>query len=311
MLQVPVTIGCLVLLVSCAGCTSTSQIPSRAIGHISDFVQNADQKLLARMAARDVEQEALKAELKADREAELACRLAEINAERDDIRRSQEYRAAALRADTDRRREAQKQDFDESVRTSLGLQLEQRVKLGQLQVNMEQLAAVLDSREKDFEYRKRIYEEAQREAEMYSRMSALRSMAAQKSGSGIAAQMAQANCASPPGMAAQRAPTPQPVRQPLLPTEIPFMVPISLEIGMVDAGLDNSEIRRLPIKQPCRSGAPLRNGGCQAGCCQETANNVNVEASPESAFDIQTVSAEFFQKFSAKTEDCPPADDKE
>lgn len=276
----------LLAVVPASGCASVASIPSRIAQRVTDFVHSVDEDWKTLHEIEDARRAALKEELQADREAALACELAELNAEKAALRAEQDYRTEALRADTERRREAVRDQFDESVRTKLGLNLEQRIKLGQLQVDTEQLRALMDSREKNYQFRKRLYEEALHDREIEDQAELIAQFRQRKLGtqaftdsdsppgspSESCVQVVPNDCARPPKSPLREQPPRAPLRQPISPTEVPFLLPVSLEVGIGTSEIGPSAVRRLPLKAPCLKCQPC--GECPSctehGPCTNT-----------------------------------------
>lgn len=248
----------------CTGCAAISQIPGRAVQKVTDLVQYSEKGLLAKMEIKDAERKALKDELDADREAELDLRLAEINAEKDRCRQDQRYRAAALRAETEWRAQQMGDKFDDSVRTRVNLDVEQSFQMGTLQVDVEKLKNLMTEREK-------VYAAQLADYEARKKLADIDSMRARMSGQGSpvsAPQVAQCaapnmapDCAQPPNVGR---PVMAPAKQPILPTEVPFMLPVTLKMETGPGRIDKAELRHLPQKAAClpNQQAPVTQGPC-------------------------------------------------
>lgn len=304
------------------GCASVATIPSRIAQRVTDFVHAVDDDWKTLHQIQDARRDALKEELQADREAALACELAELNAEREALRGEQQYRAEALRADTEQRREDMSKNFDESVRTKLGLNLDQRVKMGQLQVDTQKLQSLTEERDRDFQFRNKLYQDALRDQELHDRHAALLELkrtAALNQGQnpdavGCTNCATTANdCARPPTSALRQGPNRTqplraPVRQPLLSTEVPFMLPVTLEVGVASSELGPSQVRRQPLKQPCLQQIPCgqckscrNNAGCECprpcgGCPNCTTTSPEFATPPEPAPPVTEPKAIPFDK---------------
>jgi hypothetical protein len=222
------------------------------------------------------DEHALKAEEAQDR---LEALKAELEAERKAIRRERELDLAALRAENEKRDCKNKSQFEESVRTKIGLDVDHQLSLGQLQVNVEELKKLLEQREK--------------EAEALKQMPQLPlvqpyccpSCGAPGPRCGCPNQppeqaLNQADCAGTYPFGQQ--PLMQPLKQkPILPTEIPLMLPVRMKMAIQGPRLEESKVRLTPRpgRQPlrplkekkpcgqcpqCLEGMPC--GGCVPNC---------------------------------------------
>lgn len=268
-------VGLLMIAVSgVGGCKTIAQTPGLIIQRVSDFVHCIDDDFQSHEEIKEAERQAIKEELNADRKANLACELAEINADRENLRTEQDYRVQALKAESDRRQDESRRQFDESVRTKLGLNLDQRVKVGQLQVDVDKLKQLVESRDKEHQLRMKLYEEARRDEELRQRMAYMQQLRGQQSAlHGEPNSAAEGSCATtvndcarPPQQLRdgplRTSPLQAPLRQPVLSTEVPFMLPVSLEMAVEGDRLGTSEVRRQPLKQACVSTQPC--GKCSS-----------------------------------------------
>ena len=134
-----------VLLILLATCVPMSIGGCATMGsRVSAFLQCKSAAHQAKQQMRQDELEALKAEIEADRKACLAERQMEL---------------AQRRAQSEQRSCQSRSQYEESVRTQLGLDLDQRVKIGQLQVNTEHLQQLLEERERDHADRMHVYKQ--------------------------------------------------------------------------------------------------------------------------------------------------------
>ena len=183
----------------------------------------------------------------------------ELRLENDSIREE-------LRDDTDRRRaeavmerEALKTRYDERLHTQLGVEVSQQFQIGQLQVDEKQLKDVLIKREKDHEALMESYTLLEKDRKQRLTQQNLRlARQALENGDTKQAQayMAQTACGQvpiPPDCAkplqeklmAQEALT-QPIKQPLLPTEIPLVIPVTLKMELGGPAMSNLQVKRTP-----------------------------------------------------------------
>lgn len=232
------------------------------------------------MAMRDLE--AAKAELDADTRA---------------LQAEHEYELALLQADAEKRACNVRSQLDESVRTKLGLDFDQRMHVGQMQVDMNELRSLLEQRERDYADKMHQYTRAQ------SQYTAAQTAPQMSSQVGPSCQCLIPDCAVPtPGCAEPadccckkcgkevrpqlagdcagtrpfREPPTKPQREPITAMQIPLVVPVRLELGVTNSHIDQSQIRRLPYMAPpptrpqvgpnpcgqcpsCRCGQPCQN----------------------------------------------------
>ncbi|MFN0051503.1 MAG: hypothetical protein ACKV0T_04885 [Planctomycetales bacterium] len=253
-------------LSGCAGfaarCTAYAQCKADERAH--------RQKLLAEQL------EALKEDLEAERQA--------IAAER-------ELEIARERAECEKRTCVARNQYDESVRTKLGLDLDQRVKVGQMQVNLPELQRLMAEREQDYAERMRAFNEAknqQKQAETEAYKSSLM---------GPCCQCSEPSCAAPgpnceaPGhiCSCQRCGLPmqqnqnaadcagtrpfregpqKPVQEPLLATQLPMMLPVRLEVGVTNSYVNDSRVRRQPYMAPASAAQAQHDMQAPCGVCR-------------------------------------------
>ena len=181
---------------------------------------------------------------------------AELEQERESIRQEREMELQALHAETERQRDCARGKVDESVRTKVGIDLDQRVKLGQLQVDMNKLQQIMEEREADFQFRKKLYDDMKDQRELQARAGMLAQMRAMegRTRDQQAAVSAPQDCSC--GAAAQCSCGPQAHScacgaaascscGALLTCNIPNMLPLK------DCGGPNLPVRE-PLKQPVK-----------------------------------------------------------
>jgi hypothetical protein len=162
--------------------------------------------------------------------------------------------------------------YEESLRSQLGLSLDQKLVLGQLQVDEEKLESLLKQRRKQQEALQKIYDEVEdeRQEQMieYVREAVTEAL---KDNNPEAAHQVIASCCNPKpecGCAAVEPITqykpPEPIEQPLLPTEIPFLIPVSVQVQMENPAIISTHVERIrkreAIKKPCCPPCPPRCG---------------------------------------------------
>lgn len=168
----------------------------------------------------------------------------------------------ALRARREFDREERRKQLDERLSTKLSLNLDQRFSVGTLQVNTDQLKKLIDERDTEHKKRLKITEEANAEIQGQERQRLLAEARQWRSLQGASNNGRQGDCCSvPPQDCARpfraiRAPLKQPLKQPILPTEIPLMLPVTLQVALDNPRFQQTDVRRLPLKQECQPCAP-------------------------------------------------------
>jgi len=242
----------------------------------------------AKNEARQIELEALKQELALEQEAIRAHREAKLAA----LKAQREHELACLQEEADRSRQCMLNQTEESIRTTLGVGMDQRISLGQLQVNMDEMKRLMEERDAEYNYRMKLYEANQKAYRQQNPGDmAPYTAPSQCSSCGVPTSVCGC-CPPPPSCAAQQpyqgpdcagsqpyqaAPV-KPYRAPVLPTEIPLMLPVKIEMRMNNVALGPSEVVRRPIpgmapvnQQPVNSNcvppAPPACGACKE--CQQ------------------------------------------
>jgi hypothetical protein len=203
-------------------------------------------------------------ELWAERERmKAAVRASEQRARREERNSEMEARIAHSHADCQNSR----RQVEQVVHSELGLGLDQRVRIGQLQVDGEKLKQLLAQRDKELQEANKLYEEIDKqyhdlkkrglEEEARRYLDAVRD--AQSGHDGKCCP--EKTCGIPPFEA--RRPPELPAQRPLLPTEIPLMLPVTLEVQLENARVRESEVRSVPTYVPCDK---CKHCPCTCGC---------------------------------------------
>lgn len=253
------------------GCTTVANLPGRIVRNVTSVAQAINDNFEACSKVKDAQRQLLVDELETERQALLD----EALAEQEELESDRQYRSAALRGEALRRQDFNKSAFKESVRTKLGLAVDQDFELGQPAVDTAELERLLASQRKTRALQDQLHEEAMLdwEADQRRRMinnhrpsAALGEASPVPFGSaGDYCCMTSPNdCAQPPRRSSplqDQSPPPPPPTQPLLlPSQIPLMIPLRLGVQMQQPAIENSEVRRLPLKSPCKKTAPLKEG---------------------------------------------------
>ncbi|WLD13491.1 hypothetical protein [Planctellipticum variicoloris] len=268
------------------------------------YLECKAEKHVARNEFRQSELEALKQELELERAAIRAQREAELAA----LKAEREHELACLQADAEKQNCQLRSQYEESVRTQLGLDLDQRITIGQLQVNPEELQQLLEERERDHADRMRVYKQL-KEQQARSQFEQWK----QAQLAGPCCTCSRPSCDAPePGCdtphvagCCQRCGLPQqplysndcagtrpfreaptrPVQEPLTAAQIPLMLPVTIEVGMTNSRIAQSNVRRLPqrgmsaLNAPCQQCEGCRRGN---GCARQAplAPSCEVPGSP-------------------------------
>jgi hypothetical protein len=257
------------LLISSIGCVTTA-------ARISAYLQCKSEDHLARQQFHQDELEAKKAHLEAERRAMLAERQMEL---------------AQRRAECDKRSCQMQSQYEESIRTQLGLDLDQRIKVGQIQVNTAELQQLLEERERDHADRMRVYKQLKQQQSQAQFQQWKQAQLGEvcctcvESGCDAPGPTCEAPCAAGCcqrcGLPKQpvfsndcagnrpfrEAPT-RPLQEPLTAAQIPMMLPVTIEVGMTNSRIGQSHVRRLPqlgaesLKQPCQCEGCRRGRSC-------------------------------------------------
>ncbi len=202
------------------------------------------------------------------------------------LKEEHDLELARLHADLEKQRCQVRSQYDESLRTKIGMDLDQRIQVGQLQVNMEEMRRLMEERDRDYTERMREYNDQRPQmgngvTQPYSGPwcgcaaplcaapgpdceAPHRWNCCQRCGNPTRPQVG-GDCA---GVRPFREAPQKPIRQPITAMEIPLMVPVRLELGVTNSYLNEAEIRRLPYEQ--QESRPLQApcgqcGGCQVG----------------------------------------------
>ena len=239
-------LGCIAIAAS-SGCASIARAPARAAQRVTDYVQCVEEECALKDRQRQMQRQALLDEIAAEREEEIA---------------ELETRRQALKAEQELHRENLRNQTQESLQSKLSLNFDQSVRVGQLQVNTEQLKALIDQREKDHQALSKFYDEMEeRRRELLLQQNRKKLEEALSRGDAKAAEQALADCSQPRPEALRPAQAlKQPLQRPILPTEIPLMLPVTLAVGMENASITETRVRRQPQKKPCLREAEK---GCQ------------------------------------------------
>ncbi|QDU11815.1 hypothetical protein [Gimesia aquarii] len=168
----------------------------------------------------------------------------------------------ALMADARAEIEASRPEFREQLETDLGLKFNQRLNVGQLQVDLKKMEALLDDRKQeqkklDEDYAKRLKLHRENLAKLRSGKQNL------ESGSEDCARplkdklIDKENLEAPPKLA-------------ILPTEIPLMLPVTLNVELQNPSLRQSNIKRttVPLLECKEALEDECCKGCLDGCTQ-------------------------------------------
>lgn len=258
-----------------SGCATVANLPGRIVTHVTQCAQAINANFLAAEKVKDAERDLLLRELETERQALLD----EALAEHDEAESDRLYRRAALTGESLRRQDVNRSAFKESVRTKLGLSVDQDFELGQPAVDTEELQRLLGRQKRTQALQEQLHEDAMLDWERAQRQ-ALIANHRRTAGLGDAAPLpfgtsedyccmtSPNDCASPPRRSSplQEAPPPAPVRQAILPSQIPLMIPLRLGVQMQQPEIAESSVRRLPLKSPCRKTQPLKEGCTDRSC---------------------------------------------
>lgn len=264
------------ILIGCFCCVPTFASGCSAIA--ARLNAHTQCKAETRAATQEFRQEERVA-LEEARQKELECLKAQLECERKALAAERDLQLAQMRAQSEEKSCKVASQYEESVRTQLGLDLDQRVKIGQLQVNTTDLQKMLAERERDHAERMRHYnqlksEQQRAQLENWKRAQMGTCTCEHPSCDAPADQSCEApagmpqapaccrHCGlpvCPPGSLPQygndcagnrpfREAPMRPLQQPLTAAEIPMMLPVTIEVGMTNSRIDKSTVRRLPLR---------------------------------------------------------------
>lgn len=196
------------------------------------------------------------------------CRADQAEAKAEALRMETE----ALRSECHSRSEALRSEYDETLKTQLGLPVGQQIELGQLQVDEQKLMDLLSARKKQQEALKQFYDdyEKKRQEKLQEALKTELAEALKQNDHQAATDAINKCCLPKPPTCAQVEKlqdipprVPEALKQPLLPTEIPFVLPVTVRMEMGNPTIGPSRVERLrtvPEKlqdEPC----------CPTKCC--------------------------------------------
>lgn len=270
----PLLLSLMVLAVSPIGCAGTA-------ARLSAYFDCKAATHAARLEARQLRLDAIKEENAMELEAIRAEHQAALSA----LKSQRSHELACLRASTEKENCALKSQYDESIRTNLGLDLDQRLSVGQVQVNMDELRSLLTERDRLHAEQMEVYNalrDNQRKAQIEQwkpQVNGPTCTCAQPPGFLCPSPTCDAphpcaccqQCGLPmrpqlssdcAGMRPFREGPMKPIQQPLSPAEIPLMVPVKLELGVTNSYVNDSRVRRMPPAM-----LPQKSGCCETEQC--------------------------------------------
>lgn len=242
---------------------------------------------------------------------------AELEVERKAIREERQLDLAALRAENEKRECQNKSQFEESVRTKIGLDVDHKLELGQLQVNVDELKKLIEQNDREL----RRQEEALRQMPppapycCPSCGAPAPKCACQQPGM---EPLNQSDCAGTYPFGQQ--PLRQAQRKPILPTEIPLMLPVRMKMAVQGPRLEESKVRLSPRpgrqslrslreKKPC---CPCQQciQGMPCGVCPPACEAPGRPADSDSLFGIETSYDRMASRGLREPEPVPPGGDQ-
>lgn len=259
------------LLLTANGCTTVANLPGRIVQNLTTCAQAINENFIAASKVKDAHRQLLLDELETERQALLD----EALAEHADAESDRQYRSAALKGAALRRQDDHRAAFKESVRTQLGLSVDQDFELGQPAVDTEELQRLLVRQRRTAALQEQLHEDAMVEWEQAQRRAILDNHR-RSAGLGDATPLpfgtagdyccmtSPNDCASPPRRTSplQDTPPSAPVKPLILPSQIPLMIPLRLGVQMQQPEITGSEVRRLPLKTPCTNRTQPIKEGC-------------------------------------------------
>lgn len=201
----------------------------------------------------------------------------------------------------DRQRAALQDQIHNQLQSKVAFDVNQGIRVGALQVDMDRLKKLVEQREAEFKRRQQQIDDLNRRSQLqrdramqdYLQRQQARQFENPNCGREAARQdvcgcerqcqcgecqecrspckkcgKKKRRCNPPRDPLIEQPPIRQPVREPILATEIPLMMPVTLEFGMDNPQIEEARIRRMPaydLTQPPRE--PAREPcSCEAGC---------------------------------------------
>lgn len=298
------------VLLGSTGCTS-------AIAHVNRTTERLLHWQNERQEYREIEHQARMEALDAEQQSAAAAAAKAQN--------KQFAAQVSCEANTQRQTEALREQVQETVRSRIGLDVDQQFQIGQLQVDTEKLKKLLDERKKLEDEQKKLVDEANKQLQdkykadlkEYINRPRLQAKACEpepevvvcppqscccKPGCGpcgpcqVAACEPGPCCCKPnlgpcPSCVKKKkkkgpcetevppiptAPLQDVAKAPLLATDVPFMLPVTLSLGMNNPRIEDTRVRReplmdiapRPVREPLRENLVGPGGPC--GSCQHS-----------------------------------------
>ena len=189
--------------------------------------------------------------------------------EREALRTQSHNERESLTAQHDLDVQASQNQFKDRIKTKLALDLDQKLDVGELQVDEKKLAEMLQKRSEEREALKKTYDAFNDQIKAKNRESLIKQATeALTRGEDETARGLLASCNQPVPPTCARpgeteALTREPLVKPLTPEEIPFMLPITVSVGLGGSRLEKSALLREPLQKES-----LKKPCCQPGCVQ-------------------------------------------
>jgi hypothetical protein len=244
------------LLASLSGCVVARSVGDW-FGHVGQVLQ---QKELAAEQKRLAKRDYLAARVQLHKEHRQQLEFDRLQAQVD------------RQAEQERREEALREQRRERVRTDIGLKLDHNVRLGQLQVDVTKLEKILEQRKQQQEALNEALTELNQERIRRNKEIYLRRATEALSRNDVrAAEQAMdecarvCNCAAPPQEALEGGPNEEAIEQPLLPTEIPLMLPVTLALEQNAPVIQGARV----VSQPPPEEALEAEECVEEACCEK------------------------------------------
>ena len=165
--------------------------------------------------------------------------------------------------------------MNETLRSKLSLDMDQQICFGALQVDMDKLQNLIDDRKEQYEEEQKLYDEyvqAQKEHWKAERERQLRHYIDSLPSQGSSDCCGPKVSCAPPVCPKFELPSPPP-RCIVGAAEIPFIVPVTLKVGLDEVGINRPHVRRTVTEcyeGVCDKGCfgkSCGNGCCEKGCC--------------------------------------------
>ncbi len=250
---------CVSLTPGCAAVSSIMTVATRATtdipNHLSERAVYKADLLEERRLDREAVHQARLEELADEREALQISRealLLKRQIQREALIERAKVEKEALEAEAELEVEAARPDYREKLQSELSLNFGQRVRVGQLQVDYKQLQERMKAWEEDHKLRKEDYENRRKAWEEQLKNQRRDRLDQVVNGKEALGSAGAADCARPPKEKLEdKLALEEPPQMTIMPTEIPLMLPVSLDVELDRPSIKQPKVRKFPLQDKC------------------------------------------------------------